>query len=718
MLLRLSRPLVVALALAPLLGVVGCNASRQGASEGAAATEHPMPRGGAPAEALAAGYRERLRLGLGSPFRLIETALVDPRLSERDRREVARELLDRTRRGEAYEIDPAALLPTLSPPTPEALALATGQLELVERAVGEPTDPRTGELAVRLGYRLALMEGSIDTVTFSAAVEAASLVKDRHLARIDARRILTAADRQRRDPLELVPAWRREHRLLVETPALRFAPAAEEREAIDLAPRLVASLRALAQRPAPFTELPDGGGPSEAERTLLRSVADATDLPPRAPIVLAVRWPGFGLRETARGTRWSEWRSFTKGAIGEESFAGALADLVAREPSLRAVAAKAAVRAAVGMRPFAQEAPWFPGMARPTAEEIRGRYGVRVQVDSGVPEGWAPYFLGSIDQAIQDLRAIAPAVTLQGLTIHLTMEASRPDALALHRPASRTLEWPVTTGPGTLAHEIAHDLDRQAALRANGKARGYASGRAAARGRGSFALALARLAPAQAPGRDSVDGGDRPAELLARSFEWFVVTRLAAQGRWNGTLASAQDEVITGRTGVSAPAAGEGYGSAVIDALRPLVLLPTEEKRGFLSAYGPGRQPGAYLFLHSATAAPAPAPDAADAAAPYRRLRAVEVARDRAVAEFDAWLCGPAAPLVEPATAAAYLRLIGEAAAAQAHAAAPADGEATDTLGRLAETRPALAMSAFAVRPADAFCRATAHATPRGVLRP
>jgi hypothetical protein len=716
MLLRLSRPLIVALALAPLLGVTGCNASRQMASESAATTERPMQRAGAPPEALAAGYRERLRLGLGSPFRLIESALLDPRLSERERRVVARELLDRTRRGEAYEIDPTALLPTLSPATSDALALATGQMELVERAVGETTDPRTGELAVRLGYRLALMEGIIDTATFSAAVESASLVKDRWLARIDARRILTAADRQRRDPLELVPVWRREHRLLVETPALRFVPGAEEREAIDLAPHLLASLRALARRPAPFTELPSGVGPSEEERMLLRRVADATSLPPRAPIVLAVRWPGFGLREVARGVHWSAWRSFTTEAIGEESFAGGIADLVSREPSLRTVAAKAAVRAAVGMRPFAQESPWFPGMVRPTAEEIRGRYGVRVQVDSGVPADWRPYFLDSIDQAIQDLRSIAPAMTLQGLTIQLTMEASRPDALALHRPTSRTLEWPVTTGPGTFAHEIAHDLDRQAALRANGKAAGYASKRAAARGGSPFASALARLAPGGTTAPDGVDGGDQPAELLARSFEWFVVTRLAAQGRWNGTLASAQDEVITGRTGVSAPAAGEEYGSAVIAALRPLVLLPSEEKRGFLSAYGPGRQPGAYLFLNSATAAAARPPDPADAAAPYRRLRAIEVARDRAVAKFDAWLCGPTAPFVEPATATAYLQLIGDAAAAQARAGAPAGGEAPDTLARFVETRPAVAMSAFSVRPADAFCRAMAHASPGGVL--
>ena len=706
---RLFRPLLVAFVLAPLSGLAACNASRPVPSKSTDAAEHPQVIGSAPTQALAAGYAERLRLGLGSPFRLIESVLVDPRMDEGARREIASDLFERVRRGDAYEIDPAALLPTLEPPTPGQLALATDQLELIDRAVSGPADPRTGDLAVRLGFRLARMEGSIDSVTFAGAVETASLIRDRELARRDARRLLGAAHQQDRNPLDLIAEWRRDRRLLVELPPLRYVPAAEEREAIDLAPRLQASLRGLRSRPAPFIEIPSPALLDPADAMRLAELAAATNLPPRAPVVLAVRWPGYGLEAVAHGVRWGPWKELAAATLNEEGFAGRLRPLLRREPTLRTVGAKAAVRAAVEMRPYAQERVWFPGMPRPTAEEIRGRYGVRVEIDSGVPAGWRPYFLGAIEGAILDLQTLVPSSTVQGLTIHLVMEASRSDALALHRPASRTLEWPVTTGSGTLAHEIAHDFDRQAALRANSKGQGYASNRAVASGRTPFASALAQLAPEHAGAPGSVDGEDPPAEILARSFEWFVVSRLAAQGRTNGALATAQDEVLTGHTGVRPPALGGEYGAAVVNALRSVVTLPFEEKNGFLSAYGPARQPGAYLFLRTATAAPASAPDSADVTAVYRRLRAIAVARDRAIAELDAWLCGPTAIFVEPATAAAYRSLIAEAVAAQERAVAPAVAPA------LASVAP---LSPFNARPASSFCRAAAHAAPGSAFLP
>jgi hypothetical protein len=710
--------MAVLLAFGPL-GAMGCNASRQGPPQNGDVVERADVGNSASAEALAAGYRERLRLGLGSPFRLMESVLADPRLEEGNRQEIARELFERTRRGDAYHIDPAALLSTLSPPTPDLLALATAQLELIDRAVSGPADPRTGELAVRLGFRLAQMEGTIDSVTFTGGVEAASLVRDRELARRDARRLLGAAHQQKRDPLELIAAWRRERRLLVETPALRYMPAGDEREAIHLAPGLRATLRGFLSRPAPFTELPGPPTASPEELARLAELALATRLPPRAPVVLAVRWPGYGLEGAARGVRWGAWTKFAATTLNEEDFAGRLRALVAGEPTLRTIGAKAAVRAAVAMRPYAQEPVWFPGMARPTTEEIRGRYGVRVQVDSGVPVPWRPYYLGALEGMIQDLKSLAPSATLQGLTIHLLTEPSRPDALALHRAGSRTLEWPVTTGSGALAHEIAHDLDRQAALRASPKQKGYASNHAAARGRTSFASALSELSPERVGEPGVVDGEGLPAEVLARSFEWFVVTRLAAQGRWNGTLATAQDEVLTGHTGVRAPAIGGEYGPAVIAALRPLLRLPPEEAQGFLSAYGPARQPGAYLFLRSATAVGLPlTADSTDAASHYRSLRIIAAARDRAIAELDAWLCGPTAPFVEPATAAAYRALIAEAIAAQLRSVAPTAEPELAWSAALAEMQPGFSRSAFQARPTNAFCRAAAHASPGSAFRP
>src|SRR5688572_4240254 len=60
-------------------------------------------------DAVAAGYLERLRLGLGSPFRLIDYALADPLLSDSVRHLVAYTVLQRTLNGDTYHAPPAAL---------------------------------------------------------------------------------------------------------------------------------------------------------------------------------------------------------------------------------------------------------------------------------------------------------------------------------------------------------------------------------------------------------------------------------------------------------------------------------------------------------------------------------------------------------------------------------------------------------------------------------
>src|SRR5690606_16232942 len=57
-------------------------------------------------EVVVLGYLERARIGLGSPFRLIEFALRDPFLDLEQRQAVAFALLARAREGRTYEIDP------------------------------------------------------------------------------------------------------------------------------------------------------------------------------------------------------------------------------------------------------------------------------------------------------------------------------------------------------------------------------------------------------------------------------------------------------------------------------------------------------------------------------------------------------------------------------------------------------------------------------------
>src|SRR5687768_14349767 len=60
-------------------------------------------------DALSALYLERLRLGLGSPFRLIDQVLRDPALDSKRAAELGEAMLARTMMGDAYWPRPAAL---------------------------------------------------------------------------------------------------------------------------------------------------------------------------------------------------------------------------------------------------------------------------------------------------------------------------------------------------------------------------------------------------------------------------------------------------------------------------------------------------------------------------------------------------------------------------------------------------------------------------------
>src|SRR5688572_32976343 len=59
--------------------------------------------------AIAWGYSQQLRLGLESPFRLIDAAATEPRLTTADRRTVSWALLSHVLRGESHYVDAAAL---------------------------------------------------------------------------------------------------------------------------------------------------------------------------------------------------------------------------------------------------------------------------------------------------------------------------------------------------------------------------------------------------------------------------------------------------------------------------------------------------------------------------------------------------------------------------------------------------------------------------------
>ncbi len=184
----------------------------------------------------------------------------------------------------------------------------------------------------------------------------------------------------------------------------------------------------------------------------------------------------------------------------------------------------------------------------------------------------------------------------------------------------------------------------------------------------------------------------RPAEVFARSVDWFVVVSLAREGRTNGYLSSVQDDVITGYGTVTPPDVTGAAGAALIAILDEVAPVHPETRDRFLNAYGPARAPSAYdLVRRVLEATPAEEPlggallasaaerrrgpsvgDGIDEdpvrldalAAGERQFAAIEAARDTAFAAIDAWVCGAPAAAYDRALEAGRRRLVARAAAA------------------------------------------------------
>ena len=95
-------------------------------------------------DAVAAGYLERVRLGLGSPFRLIDYALADPLLTDSVRHEVAYAVLQRTLDGNSYHAPVAALSLAGASMSELPPAIASRHVALIDSVVGAARDPRGG----------------------------------------------------------------------------------------------------------------------------------------------------------------------------------------------------------------------------------------------------------------------------------------------------------------------------------------------------------------------------------------------------------------------------------------------------------------------------------------------------------------------------------------------------------------------------------------------
>jgi hypothetical protein len=658
-----------------------------------------------PAVVIPLGYIERLRLGLGSPFRLIDYALSDPRLEGEVRLRTAHAILARTLDRQSYQVDPTVLDLVGLAGSEWVAGVGRYHLRLIDDAISEALDPRVGELAVRLAYLVAAAEGSVDPEAPKLIAQAAALIRDRELARNDARRLVRAAQEAGTDPVRLVAGWRSERRFEVEQPALLPVGADAEREAIEYSLRLARSVHALGPR------LGGGSGISQTSRSGtvsllgpgaahgLAAAATALGMPPRTPVAVAVDAQHPELRVPwLTGTERAAWRRFLERARDEEQLVAEYAILVDGVPDALTAAGEAVLGAAVGMRTYAQERVWFPGFGGPSARELEDRFGLAaIRFDDDVPSAWRPYYRGVLAESLGELQRVLPSLNVRGLSFHFGASRGGAATLALHDPLRRTIYLSPETGMGTLAHEVAHDLDWQAALRRYRVRGDYASDRAVRERGDRLAGSLQRLTTATLrppiPGDPSpVIHAQRPAEVFARSVDWFVLVSLAREGRSNGYLSSAQDAMLTGYGTVRPPEIGGSAGQALVTILDDIAPIYPATRDWFLQSYGPNRALSPYdlvrrileteptdemvggdrMMLALKGAAdqideeePAPGPGITGIV--MARLHSLGEARDAAFAAVDAWVCrAPAASAGDPRLGVARRQLIARATEARA----------------------------------------------------
>jgi hypothetical protein len=532
--------------------------------------------------AISLGLLEQLRLGVGSPFRLVAEALDDPRLDPAMRSRVAWALLARLRRGDAYVVDPVVL--DGSGPWLADGHGATGEahLELIERAIRTASDPRAGELAIRLAYLIAAAKGTVAGEAVGPATSVAALVRDRELASADLSDLLADAAQRHTEVLKVLADWREARAFRVEQPAMAPLTAAFRIEAMNTVPALVRALDTL-DRVEPADPEARAASPVVGPRFAARLLQLGAARPPLAEVVVTLHgFPKSSLRATNQEM-----------LAAAESWVAQGGDTAAGDSTHRAMAL-AVVSSAVAVRTLAQSVPWFPGDALDVTDpvdvtDLTSEFGLsRVAFERVVPSAWRPFYLRQLRDALRDMQDVFPALSVEGLAVEFSADDMRDSALSMHNPRSRALELSIMTSSGTLAHELTHDLDWQAARRLYAGGAGYSTDRAMRERRGPLASSVRGLAEAKmlrGIGGMNPMLPDRPAELFARGTDWLVATVLAQRGRSDGFLTAVQDASLTGYAAGPPSAIGAAGATSLVSAVDQIAYLPDSAGDGFAAQW-------------------------------------------------------------------------------------------------------------------------------------
>ena len=562
----------------------------------------PSPTRVAPATAVALGYLERLRLGLGSPFRLAEFALSDPRLDDSTQSRVAWALLARLRRGEAYVIDPSVA------DAFDSQSNGASHLELIQRTIESARDPRAGELTVRVAYALAAGEQTITEQSDAIAAQVAALMRDRDLAQADLRDLLRSSDQQHLDPLAELVRRRRARTLTVELPPAEPLDPELQSEALAAVPRLLDSIRVLSRETSVAPTDPSlASAPVLGIGSASRLIAAGMAQPPEPPVAVTVRTHRSQLTSGESTPEIERARSqFVNGSVNAETLAGEYDMLQTSGDTVREASALTVLAAATSLRAMAQETPWFPGAPSPSVADLRAEFGLAgVSFDRDVRREWQPYYLRMIGTSLRDLQRVLSGFSVAGLHIAVAAGGLPDTILALHDPATRTIRLSIFSSSGTLAHELAHDLDWQAA-RSLYAGSGYSTDRAVREQRGPLAASMRDLAAARVARRGAPPTEERPAEVFARNVDWLVAVSLAREGRSDGYLSAVQDAVLTGYTTVSPVAMIFGAARPLVDAIEEMTYMPESVRDGFLSQWADARSVDPYLLVRHILSVPLP----------------------------------------------------------------------------------------------------------------